>query len=111
MKVEIFGIADCEYCDKAKDMAGLGIITESNYIELSREEMKKRGYKTAPAIYVNDEFVGGFTELVNHVAHFSSLVCEAMHLCGVKGWEGYQDSIRLAKEWETSNLELSEEEL
>lgn len=111
MKVEIFGIANCEYCDKAKDLSGLGIITESTYTELSKEEMKKRGYKTAPAIYVNDKFVGGYTELINSVAAFSSLVCEAMHLCGVKGWEGYQDSIRRAKEWETSNLDLSEEEL
>ena len=111
MKVEIFGIADCEYCDKAKDMAGLGIITESTYTELSKDEMKKRGYKTAPAIYVNGKFVGGFTEFTACVAYLSSLLCEAMHLCGVKDWEGFQDSIRLAKEWETSNLDLSEEEL
>lgn len=105
MIVEIKGIDNCIYCDKARDLIGLGIFKASNYTVYSKEEMREWGYKTAPAVYLNGEYIGGYEDLLNAVAHQSFITLEALHLCGVKEWDGYDAAIQLVDEWQNADAE------
>ena len=64
--VVIYTIPTCPYCIKAKkllDSRGMTykeiIVTEANKQQL----FKKTGVKTVPQIFINDKFIGGYTEL------------------------------------------------
>ena len=71
MKVEIYSKDLCWYCSAAKSLfESLGI----NYLEhrigrdgITRETLleKAPAARTVPQIFINDELIGGYTELAN----------------------------------------------
>ncbi len=67
MKVKIYGSTFCPYCSAAKDLATQKEL-DFEYINFDddpdlREKMAKDlDYYTVPMIFVDDNFVGGFTE-------------------------------------------------
>jgi glutaredoxin len=61
----------CKFCDKAKN-----ILVEKNIpfleycvgIDLTKEEASTlTGMNTRPAIYINGELIGGYTQLLRHL--------------------------------------------
>ena len=69
MKAEIYGKPICPYCEKAKFLCQQKEI-EFNYLELGTDfEMdfilqKFPGAKTFPQIVVDDQYVGGYDDLL-----------------------------------------------
>ena len=67
-KVELYTWANCPYCVRAKNLLRSKKI---DYIEhdidnddQKREElMNKTNQRTVPFIFINDQFIGGFTDL------------------------------------------------
>lgn len=67
-KVLVYTKSYCPYCDRAKDLlARKGVPFEEIYLDDRPEEYatlkKKTGMMTVPQIFINDELVGGYTEL------------------------------------------------
>ena len=67
MKVLIYSIPVCPWCDKAKDLLDM---LEQPYEEVTLRTVEdksnfkaKTGIKTVPAIYIDDVLIGGYTEL------------------------------------------------
>jgi glutaredoxin 3 len=68
MKIEIYGTHYCPYCDAAKQL-----LTQKNlpfkYTDLTenpklREDLaEKYNYRTVPMVFIDGEFIGGFSEL------------------------------------------------
>lgn len=68
MKIEVYGTQYCPYCDAAKQL-----LTQKNrpfeYIDLTdnadlrNDLVEKYNYRTVPMIFIDGEFIGGFTEL------------------------------------------------
>ncbi len=63
----VYGREDCKYCRKAKK--ALELVKEPfNYVPLegreeTREELMLQGFATIPAIFLNEEVIGGYDEL------------------------------------------------
>ena len=59
----------CPYCQMAKDKIieekkmSLHLVEVSNKPDIRDKIEKETGHKTVPAIYIGDEFIGGFSEL------------------------------------------------
>lgn len=67
-KVVVYTKSYCSYCDRAKDLlTRKGIAFEEIYLDDRPEEyatLKKRtGMMTVPQIFINDQLIGGYTEL------------------------------------------------
>jgi len=63
----VYGREDCKYCRKAKK--ALELVGEKfRYIPLEdldevREELRVKGFETIPAIFYQDEVLGGYDQL------------------------------------------------
>lgn len=67
----IFGKPACPYCDRAKQILSKYNI-EYTYVDLSLDEarlkqFKEQGFRTVPIIYIDDQYIGGFNELQDHL--------------------------------------------
>jgi glutaredoxin 3 len=67
-KVLIYTKSFCPYCDRAKDLlTRKGVKFEEVYLDDRPEEyatLKQRtGMMTVPQIFINDQLVGGYTDL------------------------------------------------
>ncbi len=68
MTIKIYSTPVCPYCQAAKallDSKELPYkdIDLSNEAELRSKLSEKHNYTTVPMIFINDEFIGGFSEL------------------------------------------------
>lgn len=69
MKVKIYTTSPCPYCSMAKSLLKnrkidfeeifVSYEDDAKWIELEKET----GFKTMPQIFINDQFIGGYTEL------------------------------------------------
>jgi glutaredoxin 3 len=71
MKAIIWSKDSCPYCDQAKTLlTQKGIVYEERRIgvEYTREQLLEAvpAAKTVPQIFLNDQHIGGFTELRQH---------------------------------------------
>lgn len=67
-QVKIFTSPDCNYCHAAKDLLQKQGITyqEVDLIkddEHAQQLLTQSGLRTVPQIFINEELIGGFTEL------------------------------------------------
>lgn len=67
-KIIIYSTATCPYCDRAKDLLkSKNVSFEEIRVDLSEDkrlEMEKlSGRRTVPQIFINDQHIGGFTDL------------------------------------------------
>lgn len=83
-KVTIYGRDGCPFCVKAKDLANT--LKESNFIKeieyidtvsnkLGKEELSEivgKPVTTVPQIFIDGNYVGGFTEFDGYVRHLSA---------------------------------------
>lgn len=76
MKIEIYTKDQCAYCNQAKQLfANKGWEYTEHYISIdNREDMLKEieqrlGFipRTVPQIFIDDQAIGGYNELVNWV--------------------------------------------
>lgn len=68
-KVVIYTTSFCSYCQSAKrffEQKGWNYeeIDLTNNPELRQELSVKNSWRTVPMIFIDDEFIGGFTELI-----------------------------------------------
>ncbi len=72
MKVKIYGSTYCPYCTAAKDLATQKAL-EFEYINFDddpdlRDKMAaEMNHYTVPMIFIDDKFIGGFTEFQQKV--------------------------------------------
>jgi glutaredoxin len=75
MKIEIYGREGCPFCDKAKGACASANLPFTYYTvgsEVTKEDIQKRvdalglhvTIATVPQIFVDDAYVGGYTELL-----------------------------------------------
>ena len=67
-RIEIYTTKNCSYCVRAKALLrGKGWkykeIDVSDDRELTQEMLKRSGRRTVPQIFINNQLIGGFTEL------------------------------------------------
>ena len=67
-KITLYSADWCPFCVRAKRLLeGKGVAFDEVNVDQSpgkREEMvAKTGHKTIPMIFINDKFIGGFSEL------------------------------------------------
>lgn len=67
-RVKIYTTDNCPYCTRAKGLLkSKGIAFEEISMEGKLEELKalkeKTGLRTVPQIFIDDQLIGGFTEL------------------------------------------------
>lgn len=67
-KIQIYTKSYCPYCDRAKALfqrkgASYEEISVENDEKLYSELKKKTGMMTVPQIFINDELIGGYTDL------------------------------------------------
>lgn len=69
MNIKIYTKGGCPFCVKAKNLLNTNGISFSE-INLEHQErsvidalIAKTNYRKVPQIFINDEFIGGFTEL------------------------------------------------
>ena len=70
--IKIYGTRTCSYCNRAKDLCSVNKIP---YIEINISEneeanqmLLENNYKTVPQIWNEEEYIGGYTELVRYVS-------------------------------------------
>ena len=69
-KIEVYSTAVCPYCVAAKNLLkAKGLAWEEVRVDtdpVQRETMLARsgGHRTVPQIFINDQFVGGYDDLV-----------------------------------------------
>lgn len=68
-KVEVYSTMQCPYCMMAKKLLDRkGVAYTEIRVDLDpakrQEMMKKSRQRTVPQIFINDESIGGYTELV-----------------------------------------------
>jgi glutaredoxin 3 len=67
-KVVVYTKSNCPYCIRAKDMLKRkGVNFEEIYLDDRPEEYavlkQKTGMMTVPQIFINDELIGGYTDM------------------------------------------------
>ena len=78
MKILIYSKDNCTYCTQAKKMFNdrkLEFTEVKLGRDISREELIDKlphGWTTMPAIYVDDEFIGGYTETYHYIKKVES---------------------------------------
>ena len=70
MKIEIYGKLNCSFCTAAKEVLDKNSI-EYRYYLLDRDYTimqlwEKVQFKTFPQIFINDEPIGGFSEMMRY---------------------------------------------
>ena len=72
-KFKIYTKETCYYCVEAKrTFQSLGLTYEEVKLEESpadREMLKSQGFRTVPQIYLGEDHIGGYTELVEYLQH------------------------------------------
>jgi glutaredoxin 3 len=69
-KIEVYSTAVCPYCVaaknllKAKGLAWEEIRVDSDPVQRQTMLSRSNGHRTVPQIFINDQFVGGYDELV-----------------------------------------------
>ena len=83
-KVEVYSSRHCPYCVMAKQLLDRkGVAYTEIRVDLDptkRQEMiKKSRQRTVPQIFINDEPIGGYTDLVaiNNSQHLDSLLIQS----------------------------------
>lgn len=71
-KIIIYSANNCPYCRKAKlyfENHGFSFeeVDLTNNYEKIDELKKSTGHRTIPLIFVNDQFVGGYTDMIEKV--------------------------------------------
>lgn len=71
MKIEVYSSKLCMYCEAAKRLLkhkGLPFkeVDVTNNRKLRDEITRKTKHRTVPQIFIDDQFIGGYTELVSH---------------------------------------------
>ncbi len=67
-KVIIYSKTYCPYCDRAKALLkSKGVSFEEHMMDDKPDELKalmeKTGLRTVPQIFINDQLIGGFTDM------------------------------------------------
>ncbi len=67
-KVEIYTLSNCPYCVMAKNLLNAKKIPYTEYNIDNNEQKKEELYQktkqtTVPFIFINDQFIGGYTDL------------------------------------------------
>ena len=83
-KVEVYSSAHCPYCVMAKQLLDRkGVVYKEIRVDLDpakrQEMMKKSRQRTVPQIFINDEAIGGYTDLVaiNQSQQLDSLLAQS----------------------------------
>ena len=69
-KIEVYSTAVCPYCVaaknllKAKGLAWDDIRVDTDPVQRDAMLARSGGHRTVPQIFINDQFVGGYDELV-----------------------------------------------
>lgn len=71
--IVIYTMNNCGYCEAAKNLlraTGLSFqeINISDSLEERQKLVTKTGHRTMPQIFIDDQFVGGYTELKTKLA-------------------------------------------
>lgn len=70
MQVKIYSKSDCPYCVRAKEFFKRKNITFEEFTvgtDLTTEEYTElTSMKTVPAIFINEDLIGGYTDLVEY---------------------------------------------
>lgn len=80
----MYSTAICPYCVRAEKLLHRKGVTEIEKIrvdlqpELRRVMMEKTGQRTVPQIYINDEHIGGYTDLasLDHAGELDELLAQ-----------------------------------
>lgn len=69
VKIKIYSKDYCSYCDQAKRFfkeKGLAFeeIDVTKDLELMERIKKETGHKTVPLIFINDRFIGGYSDMM-----------------------------------------------
>ncbi len=83
-KIEIYSSISCPYCVMAKQLLDRkGVAYTEIRVDLDptkrQEMMKKSRQRTVPQIFINDESIGGYTDLVaiNNSQRLDSLLVQS----------------------------------
>ncbi len=68
LKILIYSKSTCMYCVRAKDLLDkksipYQVIDLSSNVDLHQKLAAKTGQNTVPYVFVNDQFIGGFSQL------------------------------------------------
>lgn len=68
MKIEIYSINNCGYCEAAKALLkskGLDFLEINITDDFDKRQtlVEKTNHRTMPQIFIDDKFIGGYTEL------------------------------------------------
>lgn len=68
MKIIIYTTTTCMYCNLAKNLLiekklQFTEINVENELNILKDLIKKTNHKTIPQIFINEKFIGGYTEL------------------------------------------------
>ncbi|HIH2762999.1 MAG TPA: glutaredoxin family protein [Candidatus Azoamicus sp.] len=71
MKITLYTTKTCIYCNLAKNLLiekkiqfhEINVETDLNIL---KDLIKKTNHKTVPQIFINEEFIGGYTELCEY---------------------------------------------
>ena len=74
-QIKIITVPGCPWCKKAVDLAleireqgyDLEVVKMSWGQELREVQSKHEGWKTVPMVYINESFIGGFTDFQEFV--------------------------------------------
>lgn len=71
--IDIYSKVDCPYCKAAKDLLDVNNIEYNEYVigrDLTREEFLEKfpNVKTVPQILVDNNIIGGYDKLLEHVS-------------------------------------------
>lgn len=80
----MYSTAVCPYCVRAERLLHLKGITEIEKIRVDLEPelrlamMEKTGQRTVPQIYINDEHIGGYSDLasLDHAGELDQLLAQ-----------------------------------
>lgn len=83
-KVLMYSTAVCPYCVRAERLLHLKGITDIEKIRVDLEPelrlamMEKTGQRTVPQIYINDEHIGGYSDLasLDHAGELDQLLAQ-----------------------------------
>lgn len=70
MKIEYYSKLNCIWCDKLKSFLDINGLQYNRYVldvDFTREEIlsKAPSATTFPVVFVNDKFIGGYTQFVD----------------------------------------------
>lgn len=63
LKIKVFGKTNCPFCERAKMLLSREKLDFDYILVTSAEQLPVPTHRTVPQIIINEEFIGGFTEL------------------------------------------------